>query len=101
MTGGPACAHSRVLRGTVPSGHSDGSVCDRWACNDCDTVFCPAFQLEQLAAERDALRALLTVLLDAWGDSWDCSRSPGHDKMHEATERVCQALDLVRKGGGG
>lgn len=35
----PSCAHSRVRR--VPLNHDDGTVSDRWLCDDCLREFAP------------------------------------------------------------
>lgn len=38
-------------------------------------------------------------LVDAWGESWDCSSDPGHDKMHAAiTEYLSARAALGGKG---
>jgi hypothetical protein len=40
--------------------------------------------LDALAIERDAAEARVQTLEEAWSESWDCSRDPGHRIMHAA-----------------
>jgi hypothetical protein len=40
--------------------------------------------LDALAIERDAAEARVRTLEEAWSESWDCSRDPGHRIMHAA-----------------
>lgn len=60
-SGGPACAHSRVRRHRVDSGHGDGTVCDEWRCEDCGTVF---VERARLVATEARHHERVTALLD-------------------------------------
>jgi len=46
--------------------------------------------------ERDALQADTERLLDAWGESWDCSSDPGHSIMEKAIDAARGAPETPR-----